>query len=99
VICLAPVFFVFIGLRTASDQFVSPGVAGNLARDIGLGDDGGNAVLLIDGAVSELGDLCCKNWTTVVVRLYLAGRRQCIRTRSMHRLMWFDLRVTCQYYH
>jgi len=77
VICLAPVFFVFIGLRAASDQFVSPGIAGNLARDIGLGDDGGNAVLLIDGPVSELGDLCCKNWTTAVVSFYLAGRRQC----------------------
>jgi len=25
---------------------------------------GGNAVLLIEGPVSELGDLCCKNWTT-----------------------------------
>jgi len=64
VICLAPVFFVSIGLQAVSDQFVSPGVAGNLARDIGLGNDGGNAVLLIDGPVSELGDLCCKNWTT-----------------------------------
>jgi len=50
VICLAPVFFVF--MRTASDQFVSPGVAGNLAKDIGLGNDGGNAFLLIDGPVS-----------------------------------------------
>jgi len=56
VICLAPVFFVFIGLRAASDQFASPGVVGNLARDIGLGDDGRSAVLLIDGSVSELGD-------------------------------------------
>jgi len=43
------------------------GVTGNLAIDIGLGDDGGNTVLLIDGPVSELGDLCCKNWTTSVV--------------------------------
>jgi len=55
VICLAPVFF--IGLRAASGQFVSPGVAGNLSRDIGLENDGGNAVLLVDGPVSELGDL------------------------------------------
>jgi len=97
VTCLAPVFFVFIGLRAASDQFVSPGVAGHriLVRDIGLGDDGGNAVLLIDRSVSELGDLCCKNWTTVVVSFYLARRRQGIRSRSMHGLMWFDLGVTC----
>jgi len=29
-----------IGLRTASDQFVSPLVAGGLAKDIGLGNDG-----------------------------------------------------------
>jgi len=29
---------------------------------------GGNAVLLENGlAVSELGDPCCKNWTTAVV--------------------------------
>jgi len=74
VICLVPVFFVFIGLRAASDQFFSPRVAGNLARDIGLGNDGGYAVLLIDGPVSEFGDLCYKNWTTAVVSFYLAGR-------------------------
>jgi len=73
VICLAPVFFVFIGLRAASDQFVSPRVAGNLARDIGLGNDGGNAVLLIDIPVSALGDLCYKNRSTAVVSFYLAG--------------------------
>jgi len=79
--------FVFIGLRAASDQFVSPSVARNLARDIGLENDDGNTVVLIDGPVSELGDLCCENWTT--------GRRQCIRTGSMHGLMWFDLVVTC----
>jgi len=97
VICLAPVFFVFIGLRAASDQFVSPGVAGNLTRDVSLVNDGGNAVLLIDGPVSEVSDLCCKNWTTAVVSFYLAGRRQCIRTRSMYGLMWFDLGVTCHY--
>jgi len=95
VICLAPVFFVFIGLQAASDQFVSPGVAGNLARDNGLGDDGGNAVLFLDGP--EIGDLCCKNWTTAVVSFYLSGRRQCNRTRCRHGLMWFDLGVTCQY--
>jgi len=40
VICLATVVFVFIGLRAASGQFVSPRVAINLARDIGLGNDG-----------------------------------------------------------
>jgi len=34
---------------------------------------GGNAVLLINGPVSELGDPCCKNWTTAVVSFYLAG--------------------------
>jgi len=73
VIRLATVVFVFVGLRAASDQFVSPRVAGNSARDIGLGNDGGNAVLLIDGPVSELGDLCYKNWTTAVVSVYLAG--------------------------
>jgi len=84
VICLAPVFFVFVGLRAASDQFVSPGIAGNLARDIGLGNDGRNAVLLIDAPVAELGDLCCKNCTTAVVSFYLAGRRQCIRTQSIN---------------
>jgi len=95
VICLAPAFFVFIGLRAASDQFVSPGVAGKLARDIGLGNDGGNTVLLTDGPVLELGDLCYKNWTTAVVSFYFAGRRQCIRTRSMHVMMWVDLGVTC----
>jgi len=96
VICLAPVFFVFIRLRAASDQFVSPGVGGHLARDIGLRNDDGNAVLSLDGPVSQLGDLCCKNWTTAVVSFYMAGRRQCIRTRSMHGLMWVDLGVTCQ---
>jgi len=56
---------------------------------------GGNAVLLIDGPFSELGDPCCKKWTTAVVSLYLTGRRQCIRTHSMHVLMWVDLGVTC----
>jgi len=48
VICLAPVIFVVIGLRAVSDQFVSPLVAGVLVKDIGLGNDGGNAVLLIE---------------------------------------------------
>jgi len=57
VICLAPVIFVVIGLRAASDQFV----AGGLVKDIGLGNDGGNAVILIDGPVSEFGDLWYKN--------------------------------------
>jgi len=91
VICLAPVFFVFIGLRAASDQFVTPHFAGNVA----LETMGGNFVLLLDGPVSESGDLCYKNWTTAVVSFYLAGRRQCIRTYSMHVLMWVDLGVTC----
>jgi len=89
------VFFVFLGLRAASGQFVSPRFAGNLA----LETISGNAVLLIDGPVLEFGDLCYKNWTTAVVSFYLAGRRQCIRTRSMHGLMWVDLGVTCHYIH
>jgi len=51
VICLAPVFFVFIKLRAASDQFVSLEIwQGTLA----LETMGGNAVLLIDGPVSEV---------------------------------------------
>jgi len=69
VICLAPVIFVAIGLRAVSDQFVSPLVAGGLAKDIG-----GNAVLLIDGPVAEFSDLCYTNWKTAVVSFYLAGR-------------------------
>jgi len=56
---------------------------------------GGNVVLLIDGPVSELGNPCCKQWTTAVVSFYLARRRQCIRTHSMHVLMWVNLGVTC----
>jgi len=79
VICLAHVFIVFLGQCAASDQFVSPRVAGNLTLEM----MGGNDVLLIAGPVSELGDLCYKNWTTAVVSFYLAGRRQCIRTRSI----------------
>jgi len=74
VICLAHVIFVVIGLRAVSDQFISPLVAGALAKDIGLGNDGGNSVLLIDGPVSEFGDLSYKNWTTAVMSFYLAGR-------------------------
>jgi len=95
VICLAPVIFVVIGLRAVSDQFVSPLVAGGLAKDIGLGNDGGNAVLLIDGPVSEFGDLWYKNWTTAVVSFYLAGRLCSASVLdSMHVRMWVDLGVT-----
>jgi len=40
VICLVTVVFVFIGLLAASSRFVSPRVAENVARDIGLGSVG-----------------------------------------------------------
>jgi len=57
---------------------------------------GGNAVLLIDGPVSELGDPCCKNWTTADMSFHLTGRRQCILyAHSMHVLIWVDVGVTC----
>jgi len=94
VIYLAPVFWF------ASCKWpvrLAPRVAGNLARDIGLGNDGGNAVLLLGGPVSKLGDLCYKNWTTAVVSFYLTGWLQCMRTCSIHMLMWVDLGVTCHY--
>jgi len=92
VICLVPVFFVFIGLRAVSDQFVSPHVAGNSARDIGLGNDGGNAVLLIDGPVSDLGDLykldnCCRE--------FLFGWMTTVHPYSLYARV--DLGVTCHY--
>jgi len=55
VICLANVVFVFVGLLAASGQFVSPRVAGNLARDIGLG---------------SVGRKCCyiNKWTCLRIR-------------------------------
>jgi len=89
--------FCLIGLQAVSDQFVSPLVAGGLAMDIGLGNDGGNAVLLIDGPVLEFGDLWYKNWTTAVVSFYLAGRCSASVLYSMHVLMWVDLGVTYHY--
>jgi len=88
--------FCLTGLRAVSDQFVSPLVAGGLAKDIGLGNDGGNAVLLIDGPVSEFGDLYYTNWTTAIVSFYLAGRCSASVLYSMRVLMWVDLGVTYQ---
>jgi len=75
VICLVS---VFVGLLSASGQFVSPRVAGNLARDLALEALGGNAVLIIYRPISEFGDPCCKKfdnccceflfgWTTTVL--------------------------------
>jgi len=97
VICLATVVYVFIGLLAASDQVVSSRYVsleiwqGTLA----LETLGRNDVLLINGLVSELGDPCCKNWTTAVVSFYLAGR-QCLRTHSIHVLKRLINGVTCK---
>jgi len=70
VICLAPVFLSSLGCElqvTSSSRHVSLEI---LKGTLALETMGGNAVPLIEGPVSELGDPCCCEflfgWTTTL---------------------------------